>query len=128
MANFYSDNPDLEAQLEYVDLKEVVTLMENGFAGGDDADHVFPAPESFEDAMEFFAGSLDLLGDISANVIAPHRQEVDVEGTRHEDGVVTYAKGTQVAVEALSEAGFMGAMLPRAYGGASSPDRHPSGA
>jgi len=121
MANLFSDNPDLAAQLDCVDLHDVIRIMENDFNAEDSDEFAFPAPASLEDAMEFFAASLDLLGDISANVIAPHRQSVDSEGTVLEDGVVTYAEGTRIAVEALSESGFMGAMLPRAYGGAGVP-------
>ncbi len=121
MANFFSDNPDLSAQLEHIDLEEIVTYMENGFESSDDDDLLFPPPATFADAREFFAESLDLLGDITANVIAPRSQDIDEQGASLDDGVVTYADGTEAARAALSEAGFMGAMLPRAYGGAAVP-------
>ena len=122
MANFFSDNQDMVAQLEDLDLERIVDLLENGYSSNDDEDANFPAPTSYADAMEFYAQSIELLGDITANSIAPLSEHIDSEGsTLNPDGSVSYAKATDEARALLSESGFMGVMLPRKYGGAGVP-------
>ena len=122
MANFFSDNQDMVAQLENLDLERIVDLLEHGYSSSDDEDAIFPAPTSYADAMEFYGQSIELLGDITANSIAPLSEHIDSEGsTLNADGSVSYAKGTDEARALLSESGFMGVMLPRKYGGAGVP-------
>lgn len=116
MANFFSDNRDLQAHFEDIDLKEVVDLLEHGYSVQDDS-----APDCYEDAVELYGASLDLLGDITANIIAPRSAAIDEEGTQLNDGKVSYSKATDEARQALSESGFMGVMLPREHGGSAFP-------
>jgi alkylation response protein AidB-like acyl-CoA dehydrogenase len=80
-----------------------------------------PVPESYEEAIDVYRESLELLGDISANFIAPRSASIDAAGSQLRDGKVIYAKGTEEAREKLAESGFMGVMLPREYGGENFP-------
>lgn len=116
MANYFSDNDDLQSHFLEIDLQDIVDLMENGYVDADDT-----GLASYEDAIDTFRESLDLLGDISANFIAPRSAAIDEEGSELVDGKVIYSKPTEEARQKLAESGFMGVMLPRRYGGAGFP-------
>ncbi len=118
MPNFFSDNPDLVALFEELDLKETVSILEHDFVGAAQSDD---APGSYEDATDLYRESLDLLGRICAELIAPLSNGVDEQGAGFTDGKVSYADGTRTALDALSEAGFMGVIIPREYGGLNFP-------
>ena len=118
MTNYFSDNPDLLFHFSSMDLREVVDLIEAGYEA---ADSEWPGPESYEEAIEVYRESIDLLGDLSANFVAPRSAAIDVAGSELRDGKIFYASGTEEAKEKLSESGFMGVMLPRKYGGSSFP-------
>ena len=49
MANFFSDNKDLQFHLEHPLMRKIVELKERGFAEKDLYDF---APQNFEDAMD----------------------------------------------------------------------------
>ncbi len=118
MANFFTDNKDLVFQFENLDLKEIVEIAENNFK---EAEQYNYAPRDYQDAMDNYRKVLEIVGDIAANIVAPNAPEVDAEGAHFEDGKVTYAKGTQQALEYLSKAELMGFTLPRKYGGLNIP-------
>jgi len=65
---------------------------------------------------------LEILGDISANVIAPTAVEADEKGATFENGVVEYADVTKDALKALKQAELMGAMLPWEFDGLNLPE------
>jgi alkylation response protein AidB-like acyl-CoA dehydrogenase len=44
-----------------------------------------------------------------------------MEGANHQNGNVSYAKGTQEALDQLAQAGFMGVIIPHQYGGLNFP-------
>jgi alkylation response protein AidB-like acyl-CoA dehydrogenase len=118
MANFFTDNADMQFQFNRMDLREVIALKEGDFSQSQQ----FPyAPASTEDAVDAYRRVLALVGEISGDIIAPRATEVDLEGAQYHDGVVTYAKGTQEALKALSGADLMGYTLPRRYGGMNLP-------
>ncbi len=114
MPNFFSDNADLTRHFSTLDLTEVVGLMENGYGDAD-------GPSDYAEARENFREALEVLGDICGNFIAAKSAEIDRDGTRHVDGRVEYAPGTEEARRKLAESGFMGVMLPREHGGAAFP-------
>jgi alkylation response protein AidB-like acyl-CoA dehydrogenase len=132
--NFYLDNPDLRFRVERADLADVVELKERGYAfpsGAADAGAAEPvfaakakalAPRDFADAQDNWRLVLEILGDICATVIAPRAAETDEEGARYEAGKVTYAAGTQAAIEAFRKSEILGAMLPWEYGGLNLPE------
>jgi len=121
MANYFSDNSDLLFHFSDMDLSEIVHLIECGYQNDAATGDSVPGPENYEEAIEVYRESIELLGDISANFIAPRSASIDADGSEFHDGKVTYAKGSEECREKLSESGFMGVMLPREYGGASFP-------
>ena len=118
MANFFTDNADIRFHFDTMDLREIVALKEGDFSER----QKFPyAPASYEDAAEGYRRILELVGQITGDVVAPRAPEVDAEGAQLRDGVVTYARGTGEALKALSGADLMGFTLPRRYGGLNLP-------
>jgi alkylation response protein AidB-like acyl-CoA dehydrogenase len=117
--NFYLDNQDLQYHLDKLDLREVLELKEKGYSYSKE----YPtAPRSYEDAKDNYRLLLEVLGEICGEVIAPRAAEADEEGAHFEDGEVTYAAATQVAIDALKHAELNGAMLPWKYGGLNLPE------
>jgi len=117
--NFFLDNHDLQYHLDKLDLREVLELKEKGYSYNKE----YPtAPRNYEDAKDNYRIFVEVLGDICANVIAPRAAEADEEGAHFADGEVTYAAGTQAAIDALRLAELNGAMLPWKYGGLNLPE------
>ena len=118
MPNFFSDNADIQFQFKHMDLREIVGLKEGDFSESRDYPY---APANYEEAMDGYRRVLELVGEISADVIAPRAAEVDEVGAQYDHGKVTYAPGTQEAIKALTQADLMGFTLPRRYGGMNMP-------
>lgn len=118
MANFYTDNPDLQFHLSHPLMQKIVTLKENAFAHKDKFDF---APQDYEDAMDSYAQVLEIVGEICGDIIAPNAESVDKEGPKLENGRVQYARGTQENIDAITQAGLMGITLPREFGGLNFP-------
>jgi alkylation response protein AidB-like acyl-CoA dehydrogenase len=118
MANYFSDNSDLTYQFDRLDIKEVVDLVEDYYKESEEYNY---APVDYEDALENYRRILEIIGDISANFIAPRAASIDDEGAAFKDGKVYYAKGTREALDLLSKAELMGMILPREYGGLNFP-------
>ena len=119
MANFYSDIPEIKFELENSPLMpRIVELKERGFA---DKDQYAEAPQDQADAMDSYDKVLDIVGDITGNVIAANAEEVDAEGPHHENGRERYASKTYENLEAMNKAGLNGMNMPRRYGGLNLP-------
>ena len=118
MANFYTDNPELKFHLTHPLMKKIVALKEKNFADKDTFDY---APLDFEDAMDSYDKVLEIVGEISGDIIAPNAESVDAEGPEIVNDHVVYAKGTQENLDALNKAGLMGITLPRKYEGLNFP-------
>lgn len=118
MANFFTDNSDRLFQFQNLNIQEIVKLLEDGYEQCKTYDD---APENYEDAMDTFKQILEIAGDITGNVIDPLARSVDEEGAQFKDGEVTYAKGTQKALDVLKQAQLMCGTLPRKYGGLNLP-------
>ena len=88
MANYFSDNSDLIFHFSNADLREVVELIEHGFEENTEADAHNPGPESYDDAIDIYKASLELLGDLSSNFVAPRSASIDATGSRLENGKV----------------------------------------
>lgn len=114
MANFYNDNKDIKFHLEHPLMKKIVELKEKGFVDKDKFDY---APLDYEDTIDSYDRTLEIIGDICGNIIAPNAESVDHDGPQVIDGHVKYARGTQENHEALTKAGLYGISLPREYGG-----------
>lgn len=118
MANFFTDNPDLLFHLQHPLMKKIVALKERDFK---DKDKFNYAPLDFEDAMDSYEKVLEIVGEISGDIIAPNAEGVDAEGPSIVNNEVIYAKGTQENLDALVKAGLMGITLPRKYEGLNFP-------
>ena len=114
MANFYTDTPQLKYHLNHPLMKRIVDLRERNYRDKDKYDY---APMDFEDAMDSYDKVLEIVGEISADVIAPNAEDVDKEGPKVINGHVKYARGTQENLDTTRNAGLMGIALPRKYGG-----------
>ncbi len=119
MSNFFTDNKDLQFTLKNINLQEVMDLKENGYTENQKYDD---APVNYEDALDSFERVLDVIGDITGERIAPRARQVDEEGPKFENGVVTYHPLTVQNLKDLRAAGVMGVMLPREYGGLNYPN------
>ena len=114
MANFYTDNPDLKFQLGHPLMKKIVDLKERNYADKDKYDF---APRDFEDTVDSYDKTLEIVGEICGDIIAENAESVDKQGPKVVDHRVLYADGTAKNHEALTKAGLIGMSLPREYGG-----------
>lgn len=118
MSNFFTDNADLLFTLDNLEIQEAMRLIEKDYT---EAQKYDTAPESFEDALDSFHRILDVIGDVAGERIAPRARQVDEEGPKFENGVVTYHPLTVQNLDDLKAAGVMGVILPRQYGGLNFP-------
>ncbi|MDR0699128.1 MAG: acyl-CoA dehydrogenase family protein [Tannerella sp.] len=118
MSNFYTDTPSLKHHLQHPLMQRIVELKERDFRDKDTFDY---APVDFEDAMENYEKTLEIVGEICGEIIAPNAEDVDHEGPAVSNGRVTYATGTQKNLDAVRKAGLMGISMPRRYGGLNFP-------
>ena len=63
MANFFSDNKDLQFHLGHPLMRRIVELKERGFAEKDLYDY---APQDFDDAMDNYRRVLEIAGEVVA--------------------------------------------------------------
>ena len=118
MSNFFTDNADLLFTLDNLEIQEAMRLIEKDYT---EAQKYDTAPESFEDALDSFHRILDVIGDVAGERIAPRARQVDEEGPKFENGIVTYHPLTVQNLNDLKAAGVMGVILPRQYGGLNFP-------
>ncbi len=118
MANFFSDNKDLQFHLDHPLMRKIVELKERGFAEKDLYDY---APQDYDDAMDNYRRVLEIAGEVCGDVIAPNAEGVDHEGPRVVNDHVEYASGTVRNMQAVVDAGLSGMTLPRKYDGLNFP-------
>lgn len=118
MPNFFTENNDILFHFENLNIEEIVELTENYYKEVKEYNY---APTNYSDAMENYRKILEIVGDISANFIAPRAAEVDKEGNTVVDGKVIYAKGTQENLKQLTDADLMAVETERKYGGLNFP-------
>lgn len=118
MANYFTDNEDIQFYLNDPRLKDVTERRERGYT--EQSEYPF-APEDFEDAKDNFRRVLTVVGDLAGETLAPAAAEVDLEGCRLENNQVAYAQRTQEALKRFTQADLFGFTLPREYGGLNLP-------
>lgn len=118
MENFYTDNKDLRFHLNHPLMEKIVALKENNYEEAKEFDF---APIDFEDAIDSYDKVLEIIGEISGEVIEPNAESVDKEGPQLIDNEVKYARGTQENHDVLTKAGLIGMSLPRKYDGLNFP-------
>lgn len=122
MANFFTDNEDIRFLFDHMDLRELARLQEDGFTRdrGDNGDGY--APDDADDAVDNYRRILEIVGQISGDIVAPNAEQVDREGnTLNPDGTVTLHPLVQENLDRLAQADMMGFTLPRKYGGLNCP-------
>ncbi|MDY6913769.1 MAG: acyl-CoA dehydrogenase family protein [Planctomycetota bacterium] len=120
MANFYSDNEDIQFLFEHMNVAEIAAIMEDDFSFCKEFDY---APENSDDAVDNYRRILTALGELAGDVIAPTAEHTDQVGNvLNEDGSVTYAPGIDNAVKQLAQADAMGFTLPYRFGGLNCPN------
>ena len=118
MANYFLDNTDIQFNFDFMDLAGIAELQEDGFSG-DRAPH---APQNAEDAVDNYRRILEIVGQVSGDVIGPNAETIDREGnTLNDNGTVTYHPLVQENLDRLSQADMMGFTLPHKYGGLNCP-------
>ncbi|HLN53332.1 MAG TPA: acyl-CoA dehydrogenase family protein [Lentimicrobium sp.] len=118
MANFYNDNENLKFHLTHPLMEKIVRLKEKDYIEKDKFDY---APRDFEDAIDSYDKVLEIIGEISGDIIAPNAEGVDHDGPQLIDNEVKYAPGTVDNLESLTKAGLFGMSLPREYDGLNFP-------
>lgn len=118
MSNFYTDDPDLVRQLETLDLRRIVALREDDYARARDFAY---APGDYDDALDSYRRTLEIVGDIAGEFVAPRAEDVDRAGATLTAGEVCYAPGMSESLERLAQADLMGITLPRRFGGLNFP-------
>jgi alkylation response protein AidB-like acyl-CoA dehydrogenase len=118
MDNYFTDNSDILLLFDNIDLREVIELREDDFSESAEYDYAFT---DADDAKQGYRDVLTLIGEIAAQIIAPLAPDVDEEGAHFDHGKVTYASGTQHAMDVLARSNVMGLTLPRKYGGLNFP-------
>lgn len=118
MENFYSDNPHLKFHLTHPLMEKIVRLKESGYSEKEKYDF---APLDFEDAIDNYEKVMEIIGEISGEIIGPNAESVDKEGPELINNEVIYARGTRENYDAMVKAGLVGFTLPRQYDGLNLP-------
>ncbi len=118
MANFFLDNKDLQYHLQHPMMEKILELKERGYSEKDTYDY---APQNFDDAMDSIRRTLEIVGEVCGETIAPNAEGVDHEGPRVENDHVIYASGTVENMKAVNAAGLNGLTIPRKYDGLNAP-------
>ena len=114
MANFYNDNKNLNFHLSHPLMKKCVDLKEDNYKDKNEFDY---APLDYEDTMDSYDKTLEIVGEICGDIIGPNAEDVDHDGPQLINNEVIYAKGTSENYQALVDAGLIGMSLPRKYDG-----------
>ncbi len=118
MTNYFKDNSDIQFHLRNKDLTRVISLIEDDFA---DRGRFAYAPRDAEDALENYNRTLEIVGEIAGDFVAPRAREVDEEGAHYADGEVSYPKAIREAMARINGADLGGFILQRKYGGLNMP-------
>ncbi|OPX24393.1 MAG: hypothetical protein B1H04_02130 [Planctomycetales bacterium 4484_123] len=120
MANFFTDNEDIQFLFQHMDLARLARIMEDDFRYAQQFDY---APVDADDAVDNYRRVLTMLGELAADRIAPTAEQTDLTGPKlNEDGSVTYAPGIAEAIRLLGGADLMGFTLPYRFGGLNCPN------
>jgi alkylation response protein AidB-like acyl-CoA dehydrogenase len=120
MPNFYTDNDDIQFLFKHINLGVLAALCEEDYKFASQFD---TAPVDTADAIRNYDMTLNSVGRLSAEFIAPRAESVDKEGnTLNPDGSVSYAKGIAESIDNLGKAEVMGFTLPHRFGGLNFPN------
>ena len=115
MPNYYDDNEDLRWYVTRgIDWAPLVDLTE----------YHYRAPDGFADAADAVATYEDvlrLIGEVSAEVIAPRAAEIEATPPRLVDGEVVLCDAMNAIFDQLAQLGLPGLCVPRELGGMNLP-------
>ena len=115
MANFFTDNKDLQFYVEKgIDWEPLVRLTEYNFKAEDGF-------ENGEDAKETYRDILDMVGKFAATEIAPNSKIIDEVGVQFKDGKVLFPEELNLIFGQLSDLGLHALCVPRELGGVNCP-------
>lgn len=115
MANFYSDNSDLQFHIKKaIDWNTLVSTAEDGYTQKD-------GHANLQDALAFFEEVLVLMGEFVANEIAPVAATVDHHGPRLQNGEVVHPPEFDAIFEKIKALEIHGLGVPRELGGMNAP-------
>lgn len=115
MANFYTDNEDLQWYVEKgIDWRPIVESIEHGFQLEDGF-------QNLAEAKDFYREIALMFGEFVADEVAPHSAEIDREGVLFEDGQPGFPPRLQAIFEQIKELDLHGMCLPRELGGVNAP-------
>ena len=115
MPNFYDDNTDLQYYVDKgLDWEPLVALTEYNFQAPD-------GHKNTEEALEFYKSVLEMIGEFTAEQVAPHAQTIDTEHPTLEDSEVTFPPVLQGIMDQLNGLEFHKMCLPREMGGMNCP-------
>ena len=115
MPNFYEDNEDLRFYIERaIDWEPLVRLTEYNYQAQD----AFPNPI---EAKEFYQSVLQMVGDFSANHVAPHSEAIDRQHSTLKDSEVTFPPVLQGIMDEINALQLHGMSLPRELDGLNCP-------
>jgi alkylation response protein AidB-like acyl-CoA dehydrogenase len=118
MSNLYTDNEHIKFHLKHPLMEKIVRMKEKNFSEKDQYEY---APIDFEDTMDHYDKVLEIVGEISGEIIAANAEDVDHQGPKVVDHKVVYADGTKKNIDAIVQAKLFGMSLPRKYGGLNFP-------
>ncbi len=122
MANFFTDNADIQFLFNHIDLAELARIQEDEFVHADDGACDY-APADEADTVDNYRRILEIVGQVAGDMIAPNAEQVDAEGnTLNQDGTVTLHPLVQKNLDRLTQADMMGFTLPYKYGGLNCPN------
>ena len=111
MANFYRDNEDLQFYATVgLPWEPLVDLTELGYKDPD-------GHASFDEAMQFYGETLDLVGGLVATELAPYAAELDRAPVELHDGEVKQAPAMDRFFKKVGELGLHGLCVPRELDG-----------
>jgi 3-(methylthio)propanoyl-CoA dehydrogenase len=114
-SNLFTDFPDrVDSIKKYSDIKKLIFPLEEAF--GEPGFY-----KSEEEAMEVYEGALTEIGKLCALEIAPKAAQVDREGCKLKDGVVTLPEALESHLTKITQLGTFAGCISRKYGGLNLP-------
>jgi alkylation response protein AidB-like acyl-CoA dehydrogenase len=115
MTNFFDDNEDLKFYIDRgIDWQPLVRLTEYNYR----------APDAFTDtkeAVESYRAILDMVGEFSANEVAPHARDIDRQHPTLKDSEVSFPPVLQGIMDQVNALQLHGMCLPRELEGMNCP-------
>jgi len=115
MANFFKDNDDLQFYFDHgIDWEPLIRLTEFDYRAKD----AFTEPG---EAIEFYREIAEMVGEFTANEIAPHAAKIDKHGVELVDGEPVQAPEMDAIFRKIADLELHGMTLPREVGGMNCP-------